>query len=426
MSMIEELLRDVEIPAFYQARLKVEDAHVDDPEAEVRKSLTREGTLDRIAPGDVVAVSAGSREIASMDKIIKALVDTIKEKGASCFIFPAMGSHGGASAEGQREVLAGYGITEETMGVPVRSSMETVCIGRTKSGIDVHFDKNALSADHIIPVGRIKPHTDFRGKFESGLLKMLTIGGGKQYGASICHQLGMENMSKNVEEIGTCILEKLDIPFGLGIVENAFHQTYCIKAIPAERITEEEPALLLKAKELVPAVPFDKVDVIVCEQIGKEISGTGMDTNVIGRSTVLGVSKPFAERIGVFRLTEKSHGNGNGMGLADCVSDRFYQSLSFEKTYPNAITSNETNVVKLPAVMPTDELCVKFLIKTCTHTGDNGVRIAWIRDSLSLREFYISEGLLPDARGREDLDAGDTAFRAVFGENGDHEGFLPV
>jgi hypothetical protein len=425
MSNISDLLKCTEIPLFYPAALSVENRNIANVEEAVRNCLKRAGTLERIRPGERVAITAGSREIAGIDKILRTLIESLKEVGAQPFLFPAMGSHGGANPEGQKEVIAQYGITEESMGVPIRSSMETVCVGETAEGIPVHVDRWAYGADHIIPVGRIKPHTDFKGAFESGLMKMLAIGVGKQEGANICHKLGMTDMSKHVRAIGRAIIERRSVPFGIGIIENAFHGTYRVEAIPGERIDEEEPALLREAKALVPVLPFEKVDVVVCERMGKEISGTGMDSNVIGRSASLGISRPFAERVGVFALTEKSHGNGNGMGLADAVTERFFRTVEFDQTYPNAITSAETTAVKLPAVMPTDELCVKFLIKTCTQEGKRGCRIVWIKDTLSLDSFYVSEGLFEEDTARDSaLKLLPQPFRAAFDAAGAFTGFI--
>ena len=353
---ISKLMKDICIPSFYEVDFEVDSKIILDVEEETRNALLRRGTLERVGPGDTVAVTAGSREISNIDRILKTLIDLLKGRGAQPFIVPAMGSHAGATAQGQKEMVEQFGITEERMRVPIRSSMQTKVIGKTGNGIEVNIDKEALQADHIIPVGRIKPHTDFKGKYESGLMKMLAIGLGKQEGASICHKLGMNQMSENVYQIGRTVIGTGKVPFGVGIIENAFHGTWKIEAMPAEKIEQEEPLLLLEAKKLIPAIPFAKVDVIVCEQMGKDISGTGMDSNVIGRSASLGISKPFAERIGVLRLTQRSHGNANGVGLADAITKRFYDSIQAEQTYPNAITSAETMAVKIPAVMNSDEL----------------------------------------------------------------------
>ncbi len=416
---IAELMKDVQIPAFYRVEYDVCAEEITDIKAAVKKALERKGTLERIEEGSSVAITAGSREINHIDVILKTLIDLLASKGAHPFIVPAMGSHGGATAQGQKDMIAQFGITEAAMGVPIRSSMQTQMVGMV-DGIEAHVDSEALRADYIIPVGRIKPHTDFKGSFESGLMKMIAIGLGKQQGASICHKLGMKNMSKNVFGIGKKILETCSIPFGMGIIENAFHGTWKIEAVPAERLEQEEPVLLLEAKKLVPVIPFEKVDVIVCEEMGKDISGTGMDSNVIGRSASLGITKPDAERIGVFRLTEKSHGNANGVGLADSITKKFYESLKKDQTYPNAITSAETTAVKIPAVMDTDELCVRFLIKTCTGSGLSGLRVVWIKNTLCLNDFYVSRALREEAAGIAGMRILDELYDPVFDLSGEY------
>ena len=397
MDEIAFFLSRAKVPPFYAVDYKLCRDEIFDIEQSVRETLKREGTLSRIKKGSTVAITAGSREIHYIDKILLAIINELKAVGAHPFIFPAMGSHGGAIAEGQKAIIEGYGITEKTMGVPIISSMDTVVVGDTPEGLCVHADKAAFEADYIIPVGRIKPHPEFKGKHESGILKMMAIGIGKQHGANMCHQLGMENMPKNILAFSKVLLEKCSMPFGVGIVENALHGTYSITAIPSENIIEEEAELLETAKGLVPVVPFERVDVIICEEMGKDISGTGMDSNVIGKSISLGVSKPFAERIGVFDLTEKSHGNFNGVALADTISKRLFDKISFEETYPNTITACEPLAVKIPSVMPSDKLCLQFCIQTCLKADRDNTRIVWIKNTLSLGEFYISEALLKEA-----------------------------
>jgi hypothetical protein len=426
MGNIEKLLADVTLPRFKQVEYHFGGLDIiGDLQAAVKDALAREDTLDRILPGQSVAITAGSREISQIAVILKTLCDALKEKGAHPFIIPAMGSHGGATAEGQRKVIADFGVTEESIGVPVRATMETISIGHADNGIETFVDQYAYEADVIIPVGRIKPHTDFRGDFESGIMKMLAIGVGKQYGASVCHKLGMENMSKNVLSFARKMMAACSIPFGIGIIENAFHDTWKIAAVPGELIEAEEPQLLLQAKSLVPVVPFDKVDIIIVEEMGKDISGTGIDGNVVGRSSSLGNSKPFAERMACFALTDKSHGNANGMGTCDAITRRFFENFEMEQTYPNAITSAETTAVKMPAVMPDDENCVKFCIKTCTGMPEAGPRIVWIKNSLSLDKFYISETLEDAARANPQLKVCDGTFKMTF-DKGEFVAPMPV
>jgi len=426
MANIKELLKNVALPRFNKVAYDFGGLDIiEDLKSAVLDAMAREGTLDRITSGQSVAVTAGSREISHIDVILRTVCDALKERGAKPFIIPAMGSHGGASAKGQAQVIADFGITEETMGVPVRATMETVSIGKADNGIEVFVDKYAYEADAILPVGRIKPHTDFKGDFESGIMKMLAIGVGKQYGASICHKLGMPNMPANVLSLGKKMIAACNVPFGIGIIENAFHDTWKISAVPSELIEKEEPALLLQAKSLVPVVPFDKVDIIIVEEMGKDISGTGIDSNVVGRSASLGISRPFAERLACFSLTDKSHGNANGMGNCDAVTRRFFDSFEMAQTYPNAITSAETLAVKLPAVMPDDLHCVKFCIKTCTGMPDSGPRIVWIKNTLGLDEFFISEGLANAAAHNDQLTLLGDTYEMMF-EDGQFMGAKQV
>ena len=426
MGQIEKVLEGVEEVKYRRVHYRFCDNEKIDVEAVTREALKRPGTLDRIECGKSVAITAGSREIKNLAKIIGTLVSELKKVGAEPFIIPAMGSHGGATPEGQGEILENFGITEETMGVPVRCAMETQEVGKAPNGLSVHAAKTALAADYIIPVGRIKPHTDFRGDHESGLMKMLAIGLGKQHGADICHKQGMKRMSTNVRDFGQVCIENCNIPFGLGIIENGHHDTYKIVAVPAELIIKEEPALLLEAKALVPLIPFKKVDVIISEQIGKEISGAGADPNVIGRSASLGISAPYAERIGIFDLTDASHGNVTGIGLGDATTQRLFNKISFEMTYPNTITASEPHGAKIPAVMPNDKLCVDFCIRTCVEPGENGTRVVWIKNTLSMDEFYISESLVQEAEKNERITVDSETLEPMYSENGDFIKFVPV
>ena len=423
MNEISWMFEKTKVPRFFKTSYSLCGEEIPSVERAVRDALIREGTLSRIKQGSRVAVTAGSREINNIDLILLSLINEIKRVGAKPFIIPAMGSHGGATSVGQRKILEKYGITESTMQVPIISCMDTVEVGKTAEGIPVHADKTAMEADYIIPVGRIKPHTEFRGKYESGIVKMLAIGLGKQHGANMCHGLGMENMSDSIQKFSRILLDKCSIPFGIGIIENSIHKTYKITAIPSEEILAEEPALLNIAKELVPVIPFQKVDVIICEEMGKDMSGTGMDSNVIGRSITLGVSKPFAERIGVFRLTDKSHGNFNGVALGDTISRRLFDKMSFNATYPNTITACEPYAVKIPAVMDTDELCLEFCIETCIKADKENIRIVWIKNTLSLNSFYISEALIEEAHGNELLKTDMTPVHPEFDKSGWYLGF---
>ena len=424
MGVVKDLLKDVEIPKFYKVSNRMDDTHIEDVPQAVRDALKREGTLDRIKPGSTVCFTAASREIANSVVILRTFAEELKRIGATPYIVPAMGSHGGATAEGQRAILDHYGITEEACGCEIHATMETGKVGVSEEGLDVRLDAFALSCDYIVPVGRIKPHTDFHGKYESGIMKMLAIGLGKQYGASICHKRGWDLMPVNVPSFGRTALKNANIPFAIGIVENAFHQTHTIRAIPNECVETEEPELLLLAKSLMASIPFEKVDVLMLEQIGKEISGDGMDPNVVGRAYNY-KDKPFIHRIGVLDLSPKTGSNFNGIGNADATTRRVLEKGSFEETYPNAITSIITEYLRIPAVMDNDKLCLQMCLRTCPELGVP-LKVFWTKDTLHMGEFYVSESMLPDVEANPNLSTDGKLYELAFDQDDNYTGFRPV
>lgn len=387
------------IPKMYKIRQIFDENTIHDIEGEIIKSLKRKDTLDRIKSGQSIAITAGSRGVANIAKIIKTVADEVKRVGGKPFIVPAMGSHGGATADGQLEVLKSLGITGETMGCPVHSSMETVQVGVSEYGKPVRIDKNAAEADGIIVVGRVKPHTSFRGKYESGLIKMITIGLGKQYGAEICHADSFKYMEKNITSIAKVALDNCKILFGVATIENAYDETGRITAVPAEKFFEEEPALLEEAKKNMPSIMFNEVDVLIVDEIGKNISGAGMDPNITGAFTTPyasgGVKK---QRIVILDLTEESHGNGVGLGLADFSVKRLLDKIDFEKIYANCLTSTVLTGGRVPFIMANDKLAIQAAIQTCNNIDYNHPRIVRIKNTLKLDEIYISESLLEEAR----------------------------
>ena len=426
MSEIERMCGEMVIPKFRKIRYNFDTRSIEDIPAAVRETLKREGTLDRIQPGKTVCLTASSREVNHQALILKTVAEVLKEKGAEPFIIPAMGSHGGATAEGQREILTHFGITEEYCGVPIYDEMDTIIVGKTVEDLDVHMSKRAAEADYVIPIGRIKPHPEFRGPYESGVMKMIAVGLGKRNGAEIAHSMGMHRMSESVYNLAKGNLAYGNIPFGIGIIENALHGTYSITAIPAELIEEEEPKLLQTAKSVTPVIPFEKVDVLICEQMGKDISGTGMDSNVIGRSISLGISRPFIERIGLLSLTEKTGGSFNGIALGDCISRKLFDALIFEKTYPNSITACEPLAVKIPIVLNNDKLCVQCAIRCCLQAPPTGHRIVWIKDTLSVHEFFISETLVEATLKNPELELLPGRFEPKFDENDNYVCFEEI
>lgn len=423
-----ELLHAEELPDMYKVHYNIQAETLEDPAQEVKNAIARRDVFAPIRPGDTVAITAGSREVENIAVIIRSVAEEVKKRGGQPFVVPAMGSHGGATAEGQREIIEGYGVTEEFVGCPIKSSMETVILGTTrKKHLPVHMDKNAFGADWIVPIGRVKLHTDIKGPIQSGICKMIVIGLGKQAGADLCHQRGWKEMSENITEIAEEAIRQANILCGIGVIENCFHHTYRIEAIPADKILEEEPALLEDARKQMHRIPFKKVDILICDWIGKDISGAGMDPNVTGRSSINGISEPWIDKVFIRDLTENSHHNGTGCGNADVMPYSLFQKISLEATYPNSITARDTNGFKIPVLMPNEHLCIRFAMHTATDARpDTGYRVMWIRDTNHLQEFYISGRLLEEAEQHPDMTVEKMRLQVKYDEQDNILGLLPA
>ncbi len=405
MSTIDNLLDRIPIPRLVNVRQAFARPRVADAAAELSARL-RAGALSGVRPGQRIAIAAGSRGITALPPMIRTLAAEIRRLGAEPFIVPAMGSHGGATAQGQREMLQGMGITADYVGAPIEASMDTVEIGVAAGGLPVHLDRFAHQADGIVVINRIKPHVAFRGRCESGLMKMLVIGLGKQKGADICHELGFGRMAENIMAIGRVILEKANIVCGVGILENAYHETARLEVLPGREIPEREPELLEEAWRLYPRLYFDQLDVLIIDEIGKDISGTGFDTNVVGRYHTPFVSGgPSITRIAVLDVTDRSHGNANGLGILDFTTRRVFDKFSFEHTYPNSLTSTVPLSVKIPMVLKSDRQAIQAAIKTCNILDKTRVRLARIKNTVTLDEIAVSENLLPEVTAHESLEA---------------------
>lgn len=397
---MKKLFRGINIPRMIKIRQRFPRETIADVTGVIREELSKEEIIGKIKDGDRVAIAVGSRGIANMPCIVREIVSAVRDRGAHPFIVPTMGSHGGATGEGQTEILAELGITEESTGAPIVSSMEVVQIGVSKNGLPVHIDKNAhTKADAIIITGRIKPHTSFRAPYESGLAKMIAVGLGKQVGAEIIHSAGVENIPFRVEEIARETLEKSNIIFAVGMIENAYDETYKIVALPKEQIMDEEPGLLQEAHELMPSIMFEKCDVLIVDEMGKNISGSGMDPNIIRRNYSGSLKyNPLAQRLAVLDLTKESHGNANGMANADICSRRLFEKISFESTYPNPLTNRLAQSVKIPMVMENDSLAIRAAMKTCFDVDYNQMKIIRIKNTLELEHMFISECLIDEAK----------------------------
>jgi hypothetical protein len=407
MGIISDLCAEVRLPRMFRVRQFFDKTHIepeDIPRA-VTAQLSRPELGDPVRPGKRYAITCGSRGVANTAIITKAIAAFVRSKGAFPFVVPAMGSHGGATAGGQRALRAGYGVPEEFVGCPVVSSMETVVIGESGAGpggrtYGVRIDRNAAEADGIIVAGRIKPHTDFHGPYESGIMKMMAIGLGKREGAEICHQNGFGYMAEMVPLFGRTIIKHAPVILGFGILENAYGQTCKFAALRPDEIEAEEPALLEEARSHLPFIPFDSADVLVVDRIGKDISGDGMDPNITGPSPCSpwvsgGIT---ANRTAVLDLTEETHGAALGIGAAHAITRRLFNKIDYDATYVNAVTSRGIDFVRIPCILESDREAVQLALRTCIGGDPARPRIVRIADSLHTETLLVSDAMEGEAR----------------------------
>ena len=398
---VSALLRTVPIPRMFRSEQTFPRPVIprEAIPAAVERELSRPEIARRIRSGARIAVTAGSRGIRNVDVITRALADGLRARGAEPFIVPAMGSHGGASAEGQREVLSGLGITEETMGCPILSSMETVRVGTSSGGKPVYMDKNAWESDGVVLSCRIKPHNAFRGRVESGPCKMMTVGLGKQKGAGVVHADGMDHIAENIPDMAETVLSTGKILFAVPCLENAYDETMLIEAIEPENILTREPELLKTAFANMPSLLVGEGDVLVVDQIGKNYSGTGVDPNITGTfSTPYASGGVKVQRTCFLSLSEESHGNGLGVGLASAVTRRLYEALDPEKMYPNCITSTVLASARIPCVTATDREAIQLCLRTCNRIDTAAPRVIRIPNSLHIGVIMLSEAYYEDVR----------------------------
>ena len=402
MGFLEDGLGSVKLPKIIKAQRYFVDDTVHDLDKYIAEQLNSIEEFKSILPGQRIAITSGSRQISRLPEVTRIVVDALKKKGADPFIIPAMGSHGGATARGQEEMLRGLGICEETVGAPVCSSMEVDLIGTALDGRPVYIDHIANQADGIILINRVKAHTSFRGPYESGLMKMMAIGLGNQKGAQHYHQTGFGEMSRVVEEVGKEVLKKAKISFGVALIENGNGKLADAVCIAPKDIPECEKKLLVRANEYLPKIFVKDIDVLIIKEIGKNISGTGMDCNIIGRFNEDSTfeADTHIKRIAVLDLTDVSHGNANGVGRADFITKRLYDKISLEQTYPNAITSTATISVKIPMILKDDKMAISACIKTSTLRHPEEARCVIIENTKNMNTFYISENLIGEAKMR--------------------------
>ena len=397
---------EIDLPKMATVEQAFVNQPVSDIEAAVFAQINRPEIAATIEPGASIAIGVGSRGIANLEAVTRATVSAIRSLGGEPFIFPAMGSHGGATVEGQTGVLAGYGITEKRVGAPIRATMDTVLVTTMADGTRLYMDKYAHEADGVIVINRIKPHTDFKGAIESGLIKMIVIGMGKIQGATILHtEHGMINFADALPPAAVELVNNIPFLFGLGLVEDGYENTAIIEAVPGGQLIEREQVLQAKAKDMMARLPFPDIDVLIVEQMGKDISGAGIDPNVIGRGTraAYGFNHPAITKVVVLDLTDTTKGNACGMGLADVITSTLFKKIDFEYTYANVITSAYLDAGAIPLVMPTEAAAVRVAVKTTPRVKPANARIVHIRDTLTLGTIRVSEALLPQVANNDRL-----------------------
>lgn len=382
------------------------------------KSLRVEGAIQR---GQKIGITVGSRGIQNLNSILGAVIEFIRSCGATPILLAAMGSHGGGTRQGQREVLDSLGIREENLGAPVITSADCEKIGRTASGLDVFVLQPALAMDGILVLNRVKTHTSFKGKVESGLIKMLVVGLGGPKGAQQFHGFGPQELPRLLQEIGEVLLENIPVLGGLAIVENAYEETAVIRGIKRDGMIEAEGEMLLYSKSLMPSLPTDAIDLLIVEEMGKNFSGTGIDTNIIGRARIHGVPEPDSpsiQRIAVLDLSDESHGNATGVGMADFVTEKLVSKMDRQATYLNCLTSTFVVRAAIPMYFSTERQLLEAALLSLSGIEQEKLRIVIIPNTLFLTECYVSEVIANELRGRPGMEVADQGEKIEFQSDG--------
>ena len=416
----------MEFPRVVKVRQSFARPRVGDVEAALREEVGRDEIASRVRPGMEIALTAGSRGIAGINVILRSLVSVLKEMGAKPFIVPAMGSHGGATAEGQVEILRSLGVTEEFCGAPIRSSMDVVQLGETARGVPVYMDKLSHESDGVVVVNRIKAHTDFRGPFESGLLKMASIGLGKHKQALALHGYGVQGIRDFMVEVGREVVDSGKVLFGVASVENGYDEPAYLEAIPPENIPRREEELLEEYKKLMPELPVANIDVLFVDALGKNYSGTGMDTNVIGRFRIPGVEepeKPEVKYVIVGDVSEESHGNALGVGLADLTTRRLFEKLDLGAMNANVLTSTFLERAKVPMVVENDREALSAAVRCNWGVPPEETRFVRIPNTLHLEHLYVSENLVDEVTRNAGAEVVSEPEDLRFDEAGNLQGF---
>lgn len=419
MDIKVEGMGDINIPKMMKIRQLYDSSKIDDLKGWVEKEMENNLSNKVSYNGKRICITVGSRGIPQLDVIVRTIIDKLKKWGANPFIIPAMGSHAGGTAEGQREYLAGYNIKEETMGVPILSSMEVVQIGELVDKTPVYCDKYAYESDGIIVLNKIKPHTDFRGKHESGMAKMMAIGLAKHKGASMFHMKGFPSFPERIPQVCNVFLKNAPIAFGVGIVQNAYDEISELEVMEKEYILERDAALLLKAKEKIAKFKMPAIDVLIIDEIGKNISGNGHDPNIVGRSNSSGFEDVIKlQKLFIRGLTKETHHNASGLAMADITTRRCVNDVDFEGTWINIVTCTMLNGGRIPVYANNDKEALLLAIRTCVGIDFKNVKVVRIKNTLSMNEIEVSENYYDELKGRDDVEFLSKPYDIKFDEEG--------
>lgn len=394
--LLEEDLK-LKLPKMYKVKQSFNNNKLENVVDKLKQEIHKDIIRNKIYPGQKIAVAVGSRGIKNLYIIVKTVIEELVKLGACPFIVSAMGSHGNGTENGQREVLESYGITKENLGVDVITTVDVIKLGETSKGFNVYFDKTAFEADMIVPINRVKLHTDFVGELQSGLCKMLVIGLGNHIGCSSIHEEDPDVFANILEEAANIIISKAKVGFGVAILENAYDETLMIEAIPSESLIRREKELVKISKENMPTLMIPDIDVLVVEEIGKNISGAGYDPNILGKSSVLKefvLEVPNIKRMVLLDVTNESHGNGIGVGMFDIITENVFKKLHLESMYANAIACKCIEDVKIPLITKTEEEAIRVAVKACRNIDRDKLKIVKIKNTLELEYIYVSEALL--------------------------------
>ncbi|GAA0286693.1 hypothetical protein GGQ92_000930 [Gracilibacillus halotolerans] len=419
MSILHELVKEIPIPKMAKVKQTFDNTEIEDVTSALNREFEQKKIATTIKPGMSIAVAVGSRGLDRLVEMTKVTIDFIKQQGGKPFIVPCMGSHGGATAEGQKAVLEHLGVKEEIVGAEIRSSMEVIKIDELENGLPIYIDKLASEADGIVVINRVKPHTAFRGPFESGIMKMISIGLGKQKGAEACHQLGFKHMAEHVPAMAKIIIDKMPILFAVASVENAYDRIKLVEVLLPNEIEGREPTLQEMSKASLPKLFFEQIDVLIIDEIGKNISGDGMDPNVTGRyPTPYAYGGPDVSKMVVLDLTDETEGNANGVGTADFTTERLVDKMDREATYANGLTSTVVGPTHISTAMPSDKTAIQAAIKTCNILDFSKARVVRIKNTLEIGEIEVSINMIEDIEAHDHLERSSNWYDWSFDENG--------